>query len=42
MTALAVLAADAGVDTGIVSAAGLAVGGGGILLTALWLHYFYR
>lgn len=42
MSDLAVLAAEAGVQPGIISLAGLAVGLGGIVLAALWLQYLYR
>jgi hypothetical protein len=41
MTGLAVLATGAS-NTGALTAAGGAVGLGGILLAAIWLHYLYR
>jgi hypothetical protein len=34
--------AQATVDTGVITAAGWVVGGGGLLLTALWLDSLYR
>ncbi len=36
----AVLAA--GVQPSVINAAGWIVGGGGLLLTAIWLHYLYH
>jgi hypothetical protein len=42
MSDLAVLVAEAGVQTDIISLAGLAVGLGGIVLAALWLRAVYR
>jgi hypothetical protein len=30
------------VSAGAINVAGIVVGGGGIALTALWLHYLYR
>lgn len=30
------------VNAGVIEAAGWIIGGGGLLLTALWLHYLYR
>jgi hypothetical protein len=34
--------ATAGVQDGLISLAGLVVGLGGILLSALWVRYLYR
>jgi hypothetical protein len=34
--------ATAAVDTGLINATGLVVGGGGLLVTALWLKALYR
>ncbi len=42
MVATLLSTAGGGVSTGIVNAAGAVLGIGGILLTALWLHYLYR
>jgi len=33
---------QAGVQTGVIDAAGYAVGGGGILLTVVWLYLLFR
>ena len=30
------------VNTGVISTSGWIIGGGSVLLTAVWLHYLYR